>query len=47
MVDGDGDGYCPSLGFGVVDGGGPLRPERGLALVQLGHLGIEGCLLAG
>jgi hypothetical protein len=45
LVDGNGDGSCPSLGFCVVDGGGSLRPQRGLASVQLGHLGVEGCLL--
>jgi hypothetical protein len=45
LVDGNGDGSCPSLGFCVVDGGGSLRPQRGLTSVQLGHLGVEGCLL--
>jgi hypothetical protein len=46
MVDGDSDGSCSSSGFGVVDGGGQLCPQCSLASVQLGHLGVEGCLLA-
>jgi hypothetical protein len=45
MVDGDDDGSCSSSDFGVVNGGGPLHRQRGLASVQLSHLGIEGCLL--
>jgi hypothetical protein len=33
MVDGDGDGSGLSSGYGEVDGGGLLRPQRGLASV--------------
>jgi hypothetical protein len=33
MVDGDGDGFGSSSGFGEVDGGGSLHPQRGLASV--------------
>jgi hypothetical protein len=41
----DGNGSFPTLGFGVVDGGGSLSTQHSLALVQLGHLVIEGYLL--
>jgi hypothetical protein len=33
MVDGGGDGSCLSSGFGDVDGGSSLYPQRGLASV--------------
>jgi hypothetical protein len=33
VFDGGDDGFGPSSGFGEVDGGGSLRPQRGLALV--------------
>jgi hypothetical protein len=45
MVNGNGDGSCSSSAFGVVDGGGLLRPQCSLASVPLSHLGVEGCLL--
>jgi hypothetical protein len=45
MIDGDDDGSCSSLGFGVVDGGSSLCSQHGLASVKLDHLGVEGCLL--
>jgi hypothetical protein len=47
MVNCGSDGSGLSLGFGEVDGGGSLCPHRGFALVQLSHLGVEGCLLIG
>jgi hypothetical protein len=46
MVDGSGGGSGLSSSFGEVNGGGSLRPQRSLALVQLHHLGVEGHLLA-
>jgi hypothetical protein len=46
MVDGGGSDSGPSSGLGEVDGGGSLRPQRGLASVKLDQLGVEGCLLA-
>jgi hypothetical protein len=45
VVDGSGDSFGPSSGFGDVDGDGSLHPQCGLVSVQLGHLGIKGCLL--
>jgi hypothetical protein len=47
MVDGNDNGSCPSLGFCEFDGGGSLRPQHGLALMQLDHRSVEGCLLTG
>jgi hypothetical protein len=47
MVDGGSDGSGSSLGFGEVDGGGLLHPQRGLASVWLSQLGVVGCLLTG
>jgi hypothetical protein len=45
MVDGGGSDSGLSSGLGEVDGGGSLRPQRGLASVKLDQLGVEGCLL--
>jgi hypothetical protein len=36
-----------ALAQAPVSSGGSLHPLRGLASVQFGHLGIEGCLLIG
>jgi hypothetical protein len=47
MVDGGGNGSGSSSSFGEVDGGGSLRPQRGLVSVYFGLLGIEDCLLTG
>jgi hypothetical protein len=47
MVDGGSNDSGSSLGFGEVDGGGSLHLHHRLALVQLGHLGVEDHLLAG
>jgi hypothetical protein len=46
-VDGGGDGPGSSPSFGEVDRCGSLLYERGLAMVQLGELGFNGCSLAG
>jgi hypothetical protein len=47
MVDDGGNDSSSSLDLGIVDGGALLRLQLGLASVQLGHLGVEGYLLAG
>jgi hypothetical protein len=45
LVDGNDDGSGSKPDHGIADGGGSLHPHRGLALVQLSHLVVEGCLL--
>jgi hypothetical protein len=47
MVDGGSESSGVRLDFGESDGGGSLDPQCGFVLVQLAHLGVEGCLLAG
>jgi hypothetical protein len=47
MVDGGGDDSGSSSGFGEVNGGGSLHSQCGLVSVHLGHLTVEGRLLAG
>jgi hypothetical protein len=47
MVDGGGDVPGLSSVFREVDGGGLLHSQCGLASMQFGQLGVEGCLLTG